>query len=198
MSAWNATVMAQINDGPEVWAELIIETETHVETTAAGKPDLAWTFVDSNGHYHAYSQTNLSNDAGEGKPYPTLLSRVEHIDCDGHHLAPIMDDPCEGYDVVRYHCRICDEEIKPDMIPGPHSFTVAGLTTWQVTCESPSAPYAEIDRRPVSVRAVTKHSGQEIEYFGVAHRFDQSWPSFVLLGVGPLGKRNLRAFGMPS
>jgi hypothetical protein len=161
-----------IDDRPAVPGTLDQHQEWQNVDVMGPVPDPKWEHIDTNGHYHA-------RDLDE-KTYPTLTTRMEHIDCDGS-CGGTCDD--EGFTVVRYHCAVCDEEVKPGLIDGPHSLTLPGLKSWSATVEGPSLP------AKVSVKVEV---GDEI-WFGVAMvtetSFDAGIYKTTLVGVSPLGRR---------
>lgn len=120
---WRETppLTVQINNGAPVKPiSFEVNENAHYETTDLPRPDIRWEHVDSNDHFHAYS------DEG-GNSYPTLDVRTVHHDCDGS-----CGGSCggEGYTTEQLSCRICKEVIHPRMVPGPHQFRVPGLTDW--------------------------------------------------------------------
>lgn len=172
------TGTATINSGEPVTAQLKITQERIDISTLGSKPDPKWTFIDVAGHFHARSED------GE---LPTLIGRREHVGCDG---SCDLDD-CEGYDVTHWHCRICDEEIQPGVIPGPHYGTMPGRIDWEVAVQTVINGHGEVS---------VVYRSERVEYFGVAipgdvrieTGFDGSARGrTVLHGVSPLGRRTV-------
>lgn len=163
--------------------ELVVEREAITYRSAtATRPRMGWVETDGAGHVHAY------DDQGD---LPTLIGRTVHADCDGVHLGPMLDpeQPCEGYDITEWHCRICDQEIKPQREPDTGTKTMPGMTTWHVMV----SPAEEITGKVT----VWVHVG-ELWYFGVAEartegiKFgpgDAPKITTRLCGIGPLGRR---------
>lgn len=90
-----------------------------VSSATATKRDPDWSFVDSNGHFHAWADSDVND-------LPTL--RVEQIPCDG-----ACGDPDDT--ISLYLCKICGEEVEPRTepdyaarngarIPGQRSVTI--------------------------------------------------------------------------
>lgn len=82
------------------------ETMQYIRSETATMPDPAWEHTDSNGHFHAFAE--------DGKT-PTLTKYSVHVDCDGSSCGGVCED--EGYDVPRWKCAICGEEVEPAFIP---------------------------------------------------------------------------------
>lgn len=184
VSSTTITGEVHINDGPAMSATLTITQEIITQWSALPRPDTRWTAVDSNGHFHAYDQSDDNSDR-----YPTLNRRVEVVSCtDEEH-----DIDCEGGNITHYHCRICDEELKPGILHGEHSFTIPGMKTWDVVAmdDLPS----KLDRGQVSVRFVHGDARQTRELFGVGlvDVFDNR-----ITGFGPLGRRIARTAVLPT
>jgi hypothetical protein len=140
---------------------LSVENDVETAWTDLAEPDPRWTFVDSAGHFHA------RNAEGE---LPTLVSRPEHVDCDGS-----CGGQCggEGYTAVHWHCAICGEEAVPGTVPGPHEVVVARRRSWSVLVEG--GPVFAVER--VSVR---------LEFYGKPTMF----------GVARVGSSSGRAGGV--
>lgn len=177
----------RINGQPPVKGELVIERDVQfVESMTATKPDLSWEHTDQQGHYHAYG---IRQDA----ELPTLDTRTEHVDCDSVHVAGFAydeddDEPCEGYDVTKYVCRICHEEVEPRRIPDSGTVAIPGMWSWTVTLRA-----AVQAREVVSLRMRTAAG----EFFGVAESAGVVSMSAMgevtakLFGAGPLGQRDV-------
>jgi hypothetical protein len=173
------TMAVYINNGPAMVGTLSEEQERIPVSSNLPEPDLRWEHTDSHGHFHAHSDDKDDR-------YPTLERHVERAECDGS-CGGVCEG--EGYHTVRYTCRICDEEIKPGSIPGPHHHTIPGMRSWTVQVAGPVSPFEK-----VSVRV---EAGDTV-YFGIAEgtsRSATSWGSdettYVsdLVGIGPLGRR---------
>jgi hypothetical protein len=142
-------------------------------------PDPGWEFMDSQGHYHAWSTD------GE---LPTLDSRAEHRDCDGVHLFPVEGE-CEGYDVTRWSCSVCSEDVEPGTVTRQNvTRYIPGLESWTVVAYDAVVGYGS-DR--VSLRVST---GTET-LFGFAVPTDVTVDSApgrsrtTLVGTSALGRR---------
>lgn len=179
----SARVVASINSGPSVLAELTIEREQiEVRSMTATKPDMRWTYIDQRGHFHAY--------ANDGE-LPTLITRIEQVPCPGG-----CDDPgCEGYTITHYHCTICDEEIEPKRLPDTDAKFIPGPTSWTVEVEQ------DVTEERVSIRLSTGAANDPVEVFGIAARGAMRaeggssgvrvWTT--LHGMSPLGQRKSTA-----
>lgn len=152
---------------------LSIKNDVDTAWTELPEPDPRWTFVDAAGHFHARDAT------GE---LLTLKAVPEHVDCDGSCGGQCRG---EGYSAVRWHCVICQEEIVPGTIAGPHKVVVASRRSWTVAVDE--GPVFRTQR--VSVRV--EFEGQP-PMFGVAHvesssgRGDGGGANTKLCGEGPL------------
>lgn len=111
-----------LNNGPGRPCQVIITTEMVDISTGLPKPDHNWSYTDGAGHFHAYDQTKDALDR-----YPTLKIRIEEVPCgESDH-----DSDCDGANIRHYHCRLCDEELNPGLIPGPHYDVMPGLSEWE-------------------------------------------------------------------
>lgn len=115
-----------IGDGPAMPGTLTIEQDNQVLWSNLPRPNPSWSYTDRQGHEHAYVSV------GERYTTPSLWVECEHVSCDGS----CGDSGCEGYDIPHYFCRTCGEEITPDLLHGPHSFTVEGPRSWTVTVDA--------------------------------------------------------------
>lgn len=174
-----------IIDGAEpVGCELHVVREVLDVSTNLPKPDPSWSMVDDAGHFHAYDQS--ADKRREWDNYPTLKRLTRHHDCDGS-----CGGVCggEGYDSTYFTCRVCDVEIDPGVIPGPHYDTMPGLMSWECTVAA-NVPY----QKAVSIRIVR----DDIEWFGVAQAgggfaiMADATPRSRLVGVSPLGRRSVK------
>lgn len=179
----------RIDNGEPVTGTLTVEHNVEIVRSLGPKPDPKWSFVDAAGHFHAFDQN------GERRPYPTLTRKSRHHDCDGFHTVDTIDnedEECEGWDETYYVCRICDEEIEPGEIPGPHETQIAHPDQWRV--ETVGADLWNRLGGNVTVRA----TNGETVHFGVAlvtscrSADDPSMCAATLLGNGPLGRRTVR------
>jgi hypothetical protein len=173
----------RVNGGERLSAALTIEQDVRQEWTGLPKSDPAWTFTDSNGHFHAY---DLDGDTSH---YPTLRAKTEVRACDNSD----HDHECDGVHITHWHCQICDEEVEPGSIPGPHSFLIEGPKDWRIEVDGRVEPARE------QVLIQFAPTGGENEFFGVAVAMHpRGWmpdggsePRFttVVRGAGPLGRR---------
>jgi hypothetical protein len=175
-----------INGGPGYPCQVNIEHDSKVEWSSSPKADESWSFTDVTGHFHAYDQSTDKY----GDRYPTLLSRRERVACDHSD----HDPDCDGADIFHYHCRICDEEITPGLIPGPHSFVVPGRSQWYAKLTVPVDDLTGLGGEQVSFRM---EAGEDAELFGIAlvDRMEvgsDGRATLDLLGMGPLGRRAVR------
>lgn len=118
-----------IDNGPPLSGTFGIEREMLDVSTATGGwlPDPAWECIDANGHWHAFTV--------DGR-LPTLAKHSRHVDCDGiHDFGDMLDDDCDGYDVVEYRCRVCLDLVEPHRIPDGTAGIrrlIPGRTSWWV------------------------------------------------------------------
>lgn len=173
-----------VNGGERLPAALTIEQDVRQEWTGLPKPDPAWTFTDSNGHFHAY---DLEDDTNR---YPTLQAKTEVLPCDNSD----HDYECDGVHVTHWHCQICDEEVEPGSIPGPHPFLIEGPKDWRIEVDGRVEPA----REKIAIQFSSADGTRE--YFGIAVAMQsRGWmpeggnePRFttVVRGAGgPLGRR---------
>jgi hypothetical protein len=168
---------AEIDGLPAVLCDLRIEVE-EIEMPTGGRyvPDPNWIFVDAKEHFHATSVEAAS-------PHPTLIRQSKG---DG------FDDEDEETFVHWFECRICGEHIEPGtmLIDGDN---------WRRTEPGPMTWYADIMINPfteenygggdlVSFRAKIYAKS---EVFGIATVNRRSGNAIELIGVGPIGRRNL-------
>jgi hypothetical protein len=174
-----------INNGPGLPCQIMTTQESQTIWSMGSKADEKWSFTDAAGHFHAYDQSS------ERDHYPTLLMRVEQVPCvhDDH------DDDCDGANTTHWHCRICDEEVEPGRIPGPHSSVIAGLRSWEAKVGLPVAEAWAMRGERVSLRMVV---GENRELFGLAMvdvgtvSSDDVIVYVDLVGIGPLGSRKVK------
>ena len=109
-----------IDNEPPTKGEFSIEVE-QVEISSFGSdPDPNWTFIDTHGHFHAYTAD---------MKLPTLDERAEWHE----YFEPDEETGETGYTTLHLHCRICDEEIRPGRIDrGGYRRFAAGRTSWTV------------------------------------------------------------------
>ncbi|GIF14802.1 hypothetical protein [Actinoplanes teichomyceticus] len=182
-TAIGTATMITINDGEPMPGSFAVEVAViDYQSDTASKPDMAWTAVDDAGHFHAY--------ATDGE-LPTLAARTRHVDCDGVHAGPVLDDVCDGYDVVDWHCRICGQEVQPERVPDRGPKQMPGRKHWHAEVVTSR----EITEDAVSVRI---QQGGKLR-FGVARpvlvSMESDGPNGVrvatrLHGDGPLGERS--------
>lgn len=168
---------AVIDGGEPVGCELHVTQEMVDVPTRLPKPDPSWSMVDEAGHFHAAWQE------GRHVEYPTLQTRSRP--CDG-----ACGDP--SHEESYYVCRICEVEIRPGKISGPHYYAVRGPEEWEcvVSAELPLL-------KAVSIRVTVDG---DTEWFGVAQVIkskNQSFESFEavprswLTGASLLGRRRV-------
>lgn len=180
MITGTAHVTAFVNGIPVICRVIDIDRECIDTSTNLPKADPRWSHTDAAGHYHAYSSVE------DGLRYPTLKIRVERIPC----TIPEHGTDCEGSNITHWHCRICDVEITPRTIPGPHHESVPGRTTWSARLRVPSESLSTI-KGLVSLRVTMA----DVEYFGTGlascRRFESGQPyvDVDITGTSPLGQR---------
>jgi hypothetical protein len=175
----DARVTVRVNNGEPLAGEFRIARPVDIVMSLGAKPDPHWEMVDSNGHYHAYST--------EPPAYPTLDNRTERVGCDG---SCGDEDECEGYSITRRVCRICQEEITPGVISGPHRFEIPGLWEWSVILDGHMPTGRLLGGGTVSV--CIDHGDER--RWGIAIVTDLYVSSFgecraELMGSGSLGRR---------
>lgn len=163
-----------INDGDPIPGELEQHQDVETVRSMGALPDPAWEFTDSNGHFHARDT--------EADSYPTLDARTRHVDCDGS-----CNGTCdgEGWTETSYHCVICDEEIEPGTIGGPHTIHMPGLRSWTVKVYG---------RVPLDEKVSVRIQAEHVTMFGVALPVSAEGSSSgveytTLVGTSPLGTR---------
>jgi hypothetical protein len=169
-----------INDGPGWPGQLKIEVERIDVSSSGPKVDERWSFVDAAGHFHAYYEART--------PWPTLRKRIEAIpcDCEDH------DEDCNGASITHWHCLICDEEIEPGMIPGPHHVSMPGLTSWEVRVQVPAEAVNALLDQQVSLRMEQgTHEAWGVAQVSYEFSYTSGDPSvsLTMIGVSPLGRR---------
>jgi hypothetical protein len=95
-----------------------------VSSLTASKPDMSWTFVDSQGHFHAYDH--------EGK-LPTITRREEFVPYTFHGDEDQDEDEPDGYSEIHIECGICGEKVEPKRLPDDPHKTIPGRTEYKVT-----------------------------------------------------------------
>lgn len=168
--------------------QLRTETDRIDVSTNLPKADANWSFVDSNGHFHAYNQRA---DDGRNR-YPTLYERTEVRTCDNAD----HDHECDGAHITHWHCAVCDEEVKPGKIPGPHYEYMDGLTSWQARIQVPAEHALEmVNARD---RVIVRVANDTSEVFGVGVVLGDftmtSGDQYVAVTIvcgGPLGARKV-------
>ena len=173
-----------INDGPGWAGQLRIEVERIDISSAGPKPNERWSFVDADGHFHAYYESK--------DPWPTLHKRIEVVPCSVED----HDEDCGGANTTHWHCLICDEEITPGMIPGPHYGSMAGMTSWEVQVQVPVESINALMGKQVSFRMESAGGeawGVAQVMGGMEYRSGDPSVSLTMVGVSPLGRRKAMA-----
>lgn len=130
--------------------EVMVHHDVEVVRSRGPRFDEGWSFSDAAGHFHAYNTEQV--------PFPTLDSESVAMPCDGS-CGGVCEG--EGYDVTKYSCRICDEEIEPGLIHGEYSISIPGRSSWEAKVRTrDQLPTAGL----VSVRLVA----DDVELFGIA------------------------------
>lgn len=182
MIAAGPTTRVQINNLAPLHGHLNI-TQTHeVIRSNSPAPDYAWTFEDTNGHFHAFDK---------GGDLPTLNETLRHVDCDGSCGGICRG---EGYTTADYTCVLCDEAVEPGSIPGPHSVTLPTPVEWDVALHGNVDPLVSMVGQKVIVRVVDEASPGEATRirFGVAIvaavTADGDAGTATLIGAAELGE----------
>lgn len=154
------------NRGPFDLLSFRVEREQVEVTTATGAVlrDEAWSEVDANGHYHAWSGTEL----------PTL-----------HMAAPELSEE----DFPRVHlCRICNLEVTPGFVhvAAPTRQFVPGREAWDLEVAGIVGSFAAAVGSLVSVRLSSGHFG--VARVLSAYRNTSGAMVLALEGHGALGR----------
>lgn len=160
----------------------VVQESVGVTSLTASKPNLAWTFRDAAGHFHAFAKDGS---------LPTLAtSSIHDPGCIGN---------CEDLDYefqcgVRhpYVCRVCGEEIKPERTPDPGPHYMPGRKSWSVLVYGVDLEFGQ----EVSITAEDSATGR-VWAFGVAKVGPRNVRSngatlqteTLLYGQGELGNR---------
>lgn len=176
-------------EGP--WpCQLMVEAEKIDVSTNLPRADKDWSFVDSNGHFHAYSQ------AAEGQHgrYPTLYTRIEEVSCGD----PDHDADCDGANITHWLCVVCDEEVVPGKIDGPFIEYIDGPLIWSAKIQVPAErAFRLVNAHEKVILRVQSENGREAFGVGVVSG-DYTFTSgdeYVALTVrdaGPLGERRMK------
>lgn len=157
----------QINNQPRIESTSVVieylRDNTIIWAESGRDPDETWCDIDSKGHFHAYSLSDISGYRGD--PYPTLRKVVTHKDCNGSCGARSPLDDCDGWNEEHYVCRICEVRVSP-ATKASSGKVVPGDTTVVLTIDSLSTPLAINEQ--VTVR-IGHSSGQR---FGIARVTD--------------------------
>lgn len=192
MTAGMVPVLIRVNGQPAVRGTLEMGTDLiDVTSFGASKPNMAWTFTDPAGHFHAWDKDeNL----------PTLDRRVEVLECPMDHPHTVPDDldddedldECEGMERHYYACRICGYEVQPDRVPVLDKQYAPGRSWWTVTTQGPDLSAL----RGQDVSVTISSPDEEPRFFGVAHVMTtglfidtEETHMATLTGAGPLGRR---------
>lgn len=166
---------AEINGFPAVLRDFRIEVEP-VDVSGRGHfvPDPAWSFTDAQHHFHA---TSLEDD----QPWPTLvrLTKGDGFDDDGRETF-----------VAWSECKICGEQVEPDMIEidgGDWRRYEPGDMTWSADVLIPLMIDSFGGGDMVSFRAKISPKS---EFFGVATVNQRTGHQLSLIGVGKIGRRS--------
>lgn len=168
----NATL--SIDGAAEIPCSLAVTTQAIEVSSFSGtsSPDLAWTFVDEAGHFHAFDH--------DGK-LPTLETRtVWHA-----YEEPDEDTGETGYEVSTSHCILCGEEVNAKYVTSfdPGRRLAPGRTEWKLTFTADAPP---------RFSAVVRTDGRT--YFGIAetvYRRGEHHPEEHLAYGGPMSYRPL-------
>jgi hypothetical protein len=182
MPSITATDTFSVNGGPPVLGELRIDQPVEwVRSERATKPDPTWELVDEAGHFHAFDS--------DGK-LPTLIGTRVPMPCDGS-----CGGVCggEGYTVVRYTCRACEQEIEPRWIPDMAARTtgvaVPLLKEWTLALQG-GRDLAALPRDQVSVRGGDCFGfGQVTDRHMTSDGMNEPTVEVTISGAGPWAKR---------
>lgn len=153
-----------------------LDNETQYASGEVAEPDLSWSCVDESGHFHAFDSMS--------REHPTFAARSVRMPCNG---GCGDSENCDGYDGIRYHCLICDEQIEPRFVKSIQEQVVARTYGWEASVRGESAPkYGAL----VSVRIT---SATQAPRFGVARvtawTLSSDGAEVELSGIGRLGYR---------
>lgn len=164
--------------------EALLRIDHHrLDVTTEWEPDPAWTHIDADGHFHAWSLGGKGDDR-----LPTLDAKRIEEPCNGR----CDDEVCEGYTRTEYRCRMCGEVIEPRSRRTTGRRYAPGLSQWSVDVEliaKDAMPLLNIGE--VSFWTDEK-DGRNV--FGVGHlrvaRFELGdLVTATIHGHGPLGER---------
>lgn len=155
----------------------------------ASKPDPKWTFTDTRGHYHAFSEDPFTES--ESELLPTVFHKTEPDDTE--------DDDIRSW----YECRLCKEIVTPRFVPdyrAMSSTSIPGPIHWQVwiTSTGPGAlRMISLAGSQVSIRIKTE--ALDLEQFGfgrlLTERIENRGDFLVWFGLldgrSPLGSRKI-------
>jgi hypothetical protein len=166
---------AMVIDGQACFGTLAVTQELiPYRSEIATKPDLKWSLIDDNKHFHAYAE--------DGKT-PTLDAIVEHIGCDGS----CGDEVCEGYDITRYVCHLCQQSVEPGRVPDREG-VILGRYSWSIEVDVMLALGAAVSVVVIDADGVT--------CFGFAQVTNVSGGSdgvrSTLVGASSLGKTSAK------
>jgi hypothetical protein len=97
-----------------------------IEVTSLHRPDLAWRFVDAEGHEHRWFLNGRpATDYRPDATYetPSLRRVFDHWD---------YDEDGERFARYRHDCRICRQTIEPGYRADDTTQYIAGLRTWRI------------------------------------------------------------------
>lgn len=170
------SMSVRVDSGPKVRGSLSISREFETVFSNSGSPDLNWEYVDSGGHFHAYTS--------DGK-LPTLRRREEHQDCNG-----MCGGVCEGegYTITKHSCLLCNEDVTPGWVAGEYSVNIPGPISWEVEAEVYVDPLREVSLR-IDI--------ESRRFFGIAVAkdtcingyFGETYAITTFTGIGPLGEK---------
>lgn len=162
-------------DNQRVAGVLEVANDVHTEQVLGDSPDPKWTFVDARGHFHAHDEKGLIH---------TVERERERVGCDG-----ACGGQCggEGSTVTHLLCLICQEEIFPGMIPGPHEVVVGTTSRWTLRVRGFQPP-SGMAMVSVRVEADGWPTRFGVAAVGTMHGDEDGLWQGELVGAGPLSR----------
>lgn len=176
----------QLDGKPLLNCALEIDYE-RIDITSEFEPDLAWTYVDGRGHFHAYTAD---------EKLPTLRGIPIEVPCDG---ACGFEGGCEGYTRTEYRCRLCDEVVEPKTrrpfgrryMDGAERWTVKAVA--RIEDVAPTG-FITVGGEPPKVSFSMTDAAGRVTTFGfgrlvLCDLLGDGFANIAIHGDGPLGRR---------
>jgi hypothetical protein len=153
-----------------------------LDVTTEYEPDPDWAFVDTEGHFHAYSF-----DASGRSSLPTLTGSTITEPCNG-----CDDADCEGFQRTEYHCLLCGDLAAPRHRRTEGRKTIPGRENWNLNFKTRELA-ASWSYRGARCSIVLNGFTRE-QLFGIATLDTMTqhiggWLTVGFTAAGPLGRR---------